>query len=116
LLSPLSLGSLQSLRRMSDSSGIPLQMMIARVGLAACCGLLVPLVAVVVGSADAVARLRSRRSATPWPPPYLSHPLPDHRASIVIGNWNCRHLLERGLPSLIASLDGPDHELLLVDN
>jgi O-antigen biosynthesis protein len=60
---------------------------------------------------DALCLLRPRRTLPP-------DTKPDTRAAtIVIPNWNGRDLLEKYLPSVIASIEAhPDSEIIVVDN
>src|SRR3954470_10683646 len=41
----------------------------------------------------------------------------NHAATVVIPNWNGKHLLEKYIPDLVTALAGnPENELLVVDN
>lgn len=39
-----------------------------------------------------------------------------HTISIVLPNYNGRHLLEKNIPSLLEALDGMEHEIIVVDD
>lgn len=40
----------------------------------------------------------------------------NHSISVVLPNYNGRHLLEKNIPSLLSALDGLEHEIIIVDD
>ena len=52
------------------------------------------------------------------PPIMDGPPIVDHRCSIIILNWNGRHLLEESLPAVerAVQFSGAEHEVIVVDN
>lgn len=75
--------------------------------------LLLALIFLMVDLAHLVVRLFSSGPETPPP-----DPLVDPLCTIVVLNWNGRHLLEESLPPLVRAVTagGRPHQILLVDN